>query len=227
MFATLRVPMRVTHLQRPLATLAVTAAALVAVAPVRAVAQPITDPAGDFLSTFTGPHNGDLDVLSAQVLFNGSQFMFTSRQNGAIGTTPGALYVWGVNRGSGTSPGGAFAPDVKFDAVVVFNPAGGSFVRDLRSAVNTPLSGVTFSGNMIGGMVPLALLPSLGFAPSAYTVNLWPRTGLANDAQIADFAPDTHNFAVTTTPEPGTWALLGTGLTLLGGVAMRRRQRGS
>lgn len=213
-----------TRLLRPRAAMPV-AAGLLAAMPERGAAQPIADPAGDFLPTFTGPRNGDLDVLSAQVLFDGAQFTFTSRQNGVVGTTPGGIFVWGVNRGSGTSPGGVFPADVRFDAVVVLNPAGGSFVRNLVSATNAPLSAVGVSGDVITGLVPLALLPSRGFAPGAYTVNLWPRTGLGNDAQIADFAPNTTNFAVSTVPEPGTWALLSTGLALMGGVAARRRQR--
>lgn len=31
--------------------------------------------------------------------------------------------------------------------------------------------------------------------------------------------------AITTTPEPGTWALLGTGMLVLGGIGMRQRRR--
>ena len=214
--------MLATRLLRPQTALLV-AVALLAATPGRGAAQPITDPADDFLPTFTGPRNGDLDVLSAHVLFDGAQFTFTSRQNGRVGTTPGGIFVWGVNRGTGTSPGGVFPAEVRFDAVVVLNPAGGSFVRNLVSATNTPLGAVSFSGDVITGLVPLALLPSQGFAPSAYTANLWPRTGLGDNAQIADFAPNTTNFAVSTVPEPGTWALLSAGLALLGGVAARRR----
>ena len=213
-----------TRLLRPQTALLV-GFALLAASPGRSAAQPITDPAGDFLPTFSGPRNGDLDVLSARVLFDGAQFTFTSRQNGVVGTTLGGIFVWGVNRGSGTSPGGVFPTDVRFDAVVVLNPAGGSFVRNLVSAMNTPLSAVSFSGDVITGLVPLALLPSQGFAPGAYTVNLWPRLNGGDQTQIADFAPNTTTFTVSTVPEPGAWALLGTGLALMGGVAARRRQR--
>ena len=218
--------MLTTSLVRSGATLAV-AASLLATTPQHGGAQPITDPAGDFLPTFVGPRNGDLDVLSAQVLFNGARFTFTSQLNGIVGTTSNAIFVWGVNRGSGTSPGGVFPADVRFDAVVVLNPAGGSFVRDLVTATSTPLSGVSFSGGVITGLVPLAMLPSQGFAPGAYMVNLWPRTGFGDNTLISDFAPNTTSVAVSTVPEPGTWALLSTGLVLLGGVAARRRRRGA
>ena len=72
----------------------------------------ISDPAGDFLPSYTGPQNGDLDVLSAQVFFNGSDFRFTSTLNGAIGATPNAIYVWGIDRGAGTPGFPTIAPGV-------------------------------------------------------------------------------------------------------------------
>ena len=42
------------------------------------LAAAITDPVNDFLPTFAGPHNGDLDVLSAEVLFEREQECFAS-----------------------------------------------------------------------------------------------------------------------------------------------------
>ncbi len=85
--------MSVTSLRLTLAALGLALAA----AP--AVATPITDPAGDFLSSFAGPHNGDLDVLSAEALFDGVNFTFRSTENGPIGTTAEGLFVWGIDRG--------------------------------------------------------------------------------------------------------------------------------
>jgi hypothetical protein len=68
-------------------TLAMTAA------PARAT---ITDPEGDFLSVYTGPKNGDLDVVSADAVRSGSDFVtLTGTHAAAIGTTTGAAYVWG------------------------------------------------------------------------------------------------------------------------------------
>lgn len=152
----------------------------------------IVDPAGDFLSGFTGPNNKDLDVLQGEVSFDGSNFLFTSTQAGAIGTTPGALYVWGVNRGAGAARFGTLAPGVVFDFVVTIKPSGTSSVRDLitNTATDLPAANITFSGASIQATVPAALLPSQGLAPTAYTVNLWPRTGIGSNAQISDFAPD-------------------------------------
>jgi len=64
----------------------------VAAAPLSAA--PILDAPNDFLPTFNGPHNGDLDVLSAEVFYDGTNFTFRSTENGAIGTTPDGLFVW-------------------------------------------------------------------------------------------------------------------------------------
>ena len=45
---------------------------------------PFTDPAGDFLASFTGPHNPDLDVIAFDATFDGSTFTFTDQANGPI-----------------------------------------------------------------------------------------------------------------------------------------------
>ena len=137
----------------------------------------ITDPAGDFLPSYTGPKNGDLDVVSAQVFFNGSSFLFTSTEAAPIGTTSGAVYVWGIDRGAGSQGFPGLAPGVLFDSIFIINPAGGSTVRDLINNTSTAISNISFSGSTISGTVPLSALPSLGRAPSQYTVNLWPRFG--------------------------------------------------
>jgi hypothetical protein len=183
----------------------------------------ITDPAGDFIPSYTGPKNGDLDVLSAQVSFNGSSFTFTATMAGAIGTTTGGNYVWGINRGAGAQGFATIAPGVFFDSVFLINPAGGSMVRDNIAAVSTPITDISFSGDTITGTVALSLLPSEGFTPANYLVNLWPRSGSSGLSVIADFGPDNSDAAVTSTPEPAGLALLG-GMALAGLVFMRRRK---
>ena len=63
----------------------------------------------------------------------------------------------------------------------------------------------------------------VGFADADYTWNLWPRDALfSGNASISDFAPDASNAAVTSVPEPQSYALMLVGLT---GLAMRFRRR--
>jgi hypothetical protein len=186
---------------------------------------PITDSVGDFIPSFVGPHNGDLDVLSGNLILSGTQFAFSTTLAGPIGTTTGSLYVLGLDRGQGTSRFSVIAPGVLFDEVVAVTGTGTATVRDLISNIATtlPSSAVTISGNNLSFSFPLSLAPSLGFAPNNYTWNLWPRTGAGNDNQISDFAPDNSNIRVTvaTVPEPGTVALFGLGA--MGLMAIRRR----
>jgi len=199
-------------------------------APSLARATTITDPAGDFLSTFTGPHNGDMDVLSVGAVDNATQVTLTANLAGPIGTTPGGIYVIGVNRGGGqpllTFGTPSVGAGVNFDAVIVLNPAGGSIVNLLLPTAQPPepLTSVTFSGSTFTAVVPFSLLPTNGFAPSQYLYNLWPRNGLGSNVQISDFAPNASSFAASA-PEPGTWALLLLGFGALGAVSRRRRGR--
>jgi len=116
---------------------------------------------------------------------------------------------------------------VLFDAVVILNPDGTSSVRDLltNTATNLGPGEVSFVGNSLFPLVGAGLLPSTGFAPSAYTANLWPRLGLGNNNQVTDFAPNHRNIAVATVPEPATVVLLvPAAVAIL--LARRRRTRG-
>lgn len=159
----------------------------------------ISDARGDFLVSFAGPRNPDLDVTGAEVTFDGTNFVFESTSAGQIGTTPNALFVWGVDRGQGIARFGDLATGVHFDLVVVVQPGGTSTVRDLTpggTAQNLPAGNVSFTGSELRVTVPASLLPSRGFSQERFTVNLWPRTGVGNNNQIADFAPDNNNVPV-------------------------------
>ena len=179
------------------------AAALVMLGSAATASAEVVDPTGDFLGTYTGPQNGDVDLLGANVTFDGDSFNLWSQQNGSIGTTAGSLFVWGINRGTGTArlAGGtpSLGGDVPFDSVVVMFPDG------LLRVVTIPLAGaptitnlaggVTIDGDTLAATVPLSLLFSMGFAPEDYTFTLWSRTRvnpLADGAnsEIADFAPN-------------------------------------
>lgn len=186
----------------------------------------IIDPPGDFLPSYTdGPLNGDLDVLQAEVIYDGTDFVFTSTSAANIGTTKGGVFVWGINRGAGFATFPIIAPGVKFDVVFVIAPDGNSIVTDLASNVTTPIpsSAVSFSGADLSGRISASLLPSLGFAPEAYTVNLWPRSKLAFvDEVVSDFAPNNSNAAVTVIPEPTSLALVS---LAVGVLLVHRRKR--
>lgn len=188
-------------------------------------AAPLADAAGDFIASYTGPLNADLDVRTSEVRLKDSVFDFQATLGGPIGTTAGGFYVFGVNRGAGTARFGALATNVLFDAVVVINNNGTGFVRDLIAGLTTNLapSAISFDGASLSALVSATLLPTQGFAVDAYTYNLWPRSPGAGNATIADFAPDNANNAVTDAPEPGAWALLAGGFGVLVAGARRRR----
>jgi hypothetical protein len=187
------------------------------------------------LPSFVGTFNPDLNIVSAGAFFDAGSFTFESDQSGPIGTTAGAFYVWGINRGANLTP---FAPfsigqdNVSFDTVVILFDnagAGSGFVDDLLTSTTTPLpaGSVTFSGNTIDGTVSAALLPSIGkLAPSQYQVNLWTRVGLnpADKTQLAEFAPNNMNVPVET-PEPAGFGLMSLGLAGIAVLARRHSTR--
>ena len=163
----------------------------------------INDATGDFLAGFIGPKNADLDVVRGEVSFDGQNFVFESTSAGATGTTPGALFVWGVNCGAGTARFSDIAPGVLFDAVVVIRADGTGQVVDLTTTPPTPTplptGSISISGANLRAQVPASLLASRGVQPAQYTVNFWPRVGTGNNNQISDFAPDNSNVPVRVT----------------------------
>lgn len=93
-----------------------------------AQAQSITDAVGDFLPTYTGPQSGDVDVVSAFAGYNAGNdtFSFSGTFAGAVGTTAGAFYVLGLDRGVGTERFVTGSPSVgqgvKFDVAIFYGP---------------------------------------------------------------------------------------------------------
>ena len=198
----------------------------------------ITDAPDDLLPTFAGPAGPDLDVLSVDVTLDvaAQTLNFFAQEAGAIGTTPGSLFVFGLNRGQGTeffqqnTP--QIGPGVLFDAVLVLNPDTSALFIDLTpgapAPVALPTGTVDVAGNTLSATLPLSLFPSTGFAPQDYTYNFWPRVGLTptDNTQVSDLAPDTGNAPLDvvvpgTVAEPGTGALLA--VAAGGLVAVRRR----
>jgi hypothetical protein len=194
-------------------------------------AAPVTDPPGDFLATYTaGPQNPDLDVVSAEVVLNpGATLAFSGTLAGPVGTTPGALYAFGLDRGAGTEGFQLGTPPIGdrvfFDSVLALDPAGAGQFIDLITGVVTPLSAgsVVVEGSQIRtGALPLSLFPAQGAEPEEFTWTLWPRLGLGANNQVSDFAPDFCNAPVTVIPAPGAAVLVIAG-TVLAGCLRRRR----
>lgn len=159
-----------------------------------ALAQAVADPTGDFLPSFTGPRNGDLDLTSIQATFDGASFRLDATAAAPIGTTPTGLYVWGFNRGKGTAGFAAIgATGVLFDSVVIVNPGAGTVtVRDLLNGTGTtlPANAIKVSGNRISVEIPASLLTPQGLEQAKFLVNLWPRSTNGGNETIPDFAPD-------------------------------------
>ena len=212
------------------------AAATLALASVSAHAQ-VIDPAGDFLPTYTGPQNGDLDALSLQVVFTDSGVTVTSTVNGTIGTTPGSAFIWGIDRGSGTDrlitsgPPAVGPADLFLDAVIRLESGGGGRVMTFPT-VGAPIttlldpSTIFISGSTISTTIPFDVLFSTGFAHEDYTYAFWTRSELGSQAFIADLAPDGGSFKGTAVPEPATWIMMIGGFGLAGGaMRMARRRR--
>jgi hypothetical protein len=193
----------------------------------------VSDAANDFLPSFTGTKNGDLDVLFAYALYDGSkqEFTFGATFAGVIGTTASTSYVWGIDRGTGTerflSGSPALGTGVFFDAVLVVSNLGVATVNRFNGSGALQGGGVTISNNSISVVVPVANLPSTGKAFADYGWNLWPRsTAIAGNAGISDFAPNAATLVVqnvAAVPEPENYALLLAGLGLIGAIVQRRK----
>lgn len=198
----------------------------------------VSDPAGDFLATYTGTTSSDLDILSGDVAFDGSSFLFTATMAGAVDATPGQLYAWGVNRGAGTARidllrDPDIAPDVLFDAVVIMLPNGTLTVAIIPiagpPAFTTFAGGTTIDGDTLTGAVPLSLFTSTGFEPEDYTFGLWSRLRVdptvdGTNHEIADFLSGSGHLKARVVPEPATWLSMLLGFGIVGG-ALRSRRR--
>jgi hypothetical protein len=179
-----------------------------------AQASPVVDASNDFLSTYTGTKDDDLDVLQADVVVDPQAQTITvsATMKGNIDTSSSSkLYAFGVNRGQGAvgrdlvfqGPVGGepkIGSGVLFDAVAVLTANGQVLFFDAFNPVFVPVPNVavTISGNRITATLPLALFPSKGFEPKAYTYSMWPRSEVSfANTNVPDFAPDNSNAPVS------------------------------
>ena len=206
-----------------------------AASPAFAVSLGTSDPANDFLPSYTGAHNGDLDALFAYGIYDAGaqEFTFGATVGAAIGTTPTGAFVWGVDRGAGTQRFVTGSPSIgagiTFDAVVLVNANGTGLVNLFSGpAVSLAASAITIQNNTISVVVPLAMLPTTGAAATAYKWNFWPRNqAITGNAGISDFAPNASSIgtlSVSPVPEPQIALTMAAGLGLIGAVAVRRRR---
>jgi hypothetical protein len=214
------------------------AVVVVAVPTLSARADPILDGRNDFLPTYTGPHNADLDVWSVNGTIGATEYHLRATLGAPFGSlTPTGIMVWGLDRGQGTARFATGNPPtgfgVLFDAVVTLNTAGVARFNDLLNPANSfnlDPSDVHINGDEVGVDLDRDRIPSTGFDPLDFTFNLWPRSGRPQDVgnrAISDFAPDmgdpsTANAAFSI-PEPASVLLFGLAAGVVG-VGYRRRK---
>ena len=200
--------------------------ALLSLPSIEAQAAPVADAVNDFIPTFTGVHNGDLDILSLSAVFDGA-FHLTAVMNGKIGTTDPSIFTFGIDRGAGTAGFAAIGETgVTFDAVVTVTDAGVTGGRAGFTALVLPAGAAHIYGDTLTVDFAASLLPSTGFRPEDYRISFWTRdSSQVGTAGLADFAPDNSTIQVGAVPEPETYAMLLAGLGLMSFVVRRRQQK--
>lgn len=213
---------------------------VLAIAVTGALAMPVSaatihDPAGDFLGSYTGQQNSDLDILSASILRSETGVRLSVAMAGPVGSSANSLIVWGIDRGAGTARLGMGAPpdvaNVLFDAVYVMLPNGTARLVTFANGVptiNVLPNSLVIDGNGSWGIAPLSLLPSTGFAVADYRYSLWSRQRVnpasdGTNAEIADFLLDGSS-ARASVPEPAAWAMMVAGFGLVGSAVRSRRR---
>jgi hypothetical protein len=169
----------------------------------------ISDPGGDFLDTYTGPHDPGLDVIAHNAVYIGDRVVFFGEMAGPVADTQaiGGIYVIGVDRGLGTprflSGTPQIGPNVLWDSIVRVNPNGTGVFNNQIAGVVTPIdpANITISGNTFTASVPIdVMLVGAANPPGEWTYNLWPRNGLVpgQSQHVSDLAPDDGNSPVQT-----------------------------
>jgi PEP-CTERM motif len=185
----------------------------------------ITDPINDYLPSYAGLIESDLDLTSFTVSYNAVTQVFTlgGTVSAVINPANKGQYFIGVNTGAG-----AFAPFasigqplVAVDQAVIINQDGTGSLNGMPLA----LSDISISGNSFSANVALILLPTTGATADHYQFSLWSRaSAILGNLGIADFAPENALLSIAPVPEAGTWGMAIVGLGAVG-VGLRRRRR--
>ena len=179
----------------------------------QAQALPFLDASQDFLPSYNGPRDADLDVLQADVVIDAQAqtITFSATLRGNIDTRSPKLYVFGIDRGAGAAGGNLvfrgplggepkIGKGVMWDSAIALTATGQALFFDVLNPGLVPLPNVavTITGSQITATAPLALFASQGFKLKEYTYNVWPRSelSLANTV-LSDFAPDEGNAPVS------------------------------
>ena len=176
-------------------------------------ALPFIDSSNDFLTSYAGARDADLDVVQVDVVIDpqAQTITFSGTMRGNIDPRSPKLYVFGVDRGRGSvgrdlvfhgALGGEpkIGSGVRWDAAAVLTAGGQALFFDALNPGFVPLPAVpvTITGNQISATLPLSLFPSLGSKFKEYTYNLWPRSeGALVNTVVPDFAPDNGNAPVS------------------------------
>jgi len=197
---------------------------------------PVSDPQGDFPSTYDGPKNSDIDVKFAQVTYNpaAQTLTFLSQMWAPIGSqSPAGIYVWGIDHGHGTEqfqtgdPALRTGVGVFFDQVIVIRQpstptviAGQTFTSVLSTR---DLTNDTISLTIPISLVPATLVTDKPITQWAY--NLWPRSGAGGNNVISDFAPSAADLLANGVPEPASVIAMGSGILMVLAISLRNRPR--
>ncbi|HEX3363925.1 PEPxxWA-CTERM sorting domain-containing protein [Phenylobacterium sp.] len=150
--------------------------------------------------------------MSASATVDGSDLVLSATADAPIGTTPGAVYVWGINTEGAGAPA-PFASEgfgyVLFNNAITVNPA-------------TPAAGVTISGDTITDVIAISSLNNVVLSPEQFGISLWPVVDKGFTG-FAEFVPGNGTFTPGV-PEPASWALMILGFGGLG-VVLRSRQK--
>lgn len=164
-----------------------------------------------FYSHYFGQRIAEINGASTFALISpsGKNLLLSGEMAGQIpSTTPAGTadyFIFGINRGGAAVPGPfPGKPGISFDAVVAVavTPAGiGGVVFDINTNTTTPLpaSSVIVNADTIHVIAPLSALPSTGFSPRSYQVNLFTADTLpdaTNFQHIASFLPEFRSFTV-------------------------------